>query len=153
MKGSIAGLFAAPEGGVPKPLVEQLDVRVNGCVGDYQRDKKHHGGPNRAVCLFSSEVISLLQENGHPIFPGSVGENILVAGLQWEHVGIGTIFQFDDLTLEVTSDAPPCKTIQGSFTNGRFKEISVKVAPHMTRWYAKVIIEGQVRLGDEVEIN
>ncbi|RJU80694.1 MAG: MOSC domain-containing protein [Candidatus Poseidoniales archaeon] len=153
MKGSIVGLFAAPEGGVPKPLVEQLEVRVHGCVGDYQRDKKHHGGPNRAVCLFSSEVISHLQENGHPIFPGSVGENILVEGIQWEHIGVGSVFRFGSLTLEVTSDAPPCKTIQDSFTNGRFKEISVKIAPNMTRWYAKVIKEGHVKIGDDVVIN
>lgn len=153
MNGSIVGLFAAPEGGVPKPHVEQLEIRNNGCIGDFQRDKKHHGGPNRAVCLFSSEVISLLQECGHPIYPGSVGENILVEGLQWEHVGIGSVFSFADLTLEVTSDAPPCKTIRDSFTNGRFKEISVKTAPYMTRWYAKVIKEGNVKIGDVVEIN
>jgi len=68
-------------------------------------------------------------------------------------VGICTIFEFGDLTLEGTSDAPPCKTIQDSFTNGRFKEISVKIAPHMTRWYAKVIKEGNVKIGDAVEIN
>ena len=70
MVGSIAGLYAAPEGGVPKPLVQQLQVQLNGCVGDFQRDKKHHGGPDKAVCLFSLEVISHLQECGHPIYPG-----------------------------------------------------------------------------------
>jgi len=72
MNGSIAGLFASPNGGVPKPQVQQLQITADGCIGDFQRDKKHHGGTQRAVCLFSEEVIAALQEEGHPIFPGSV---------------------------------------------------------------------------------
>lgn len=153
MNGSVTGLFAAPQGGVPKPLVDELDVQVNGCVGDYQRDKKHHGGPSRAVCLFSSEVITHLQQNGHPIYPGSVGENILISDIPWNTIRVGMQFHFEELVLEVTSDAPPCKTIRDSFHNGAFKEISVKVDPTMTRWYAKVLVEGRVALGEAVVVN
>lgn len=153
MPGSIVGLFAAPKGGVPKPLVHQLEITTEGCVGDLQRDKKHHGGPDKAVCLFSSEVLSQLQTAGHPIFPGSVGENVLVSDVYWNLVGVGTQFRFEEVVLEITSDAPPCKTIRESFTDGRFKSISVKVAPHLSRWYARVIIEGCVRMNEFVEIN
>ena len=103
MPGSIVGLFAAPKGGVPKPMVQLLQVTTEGCVGDYQRDKKHHGGPLKAVCLFSDEVISHLQDEGHPIFPGSVGENVLVKDVDWSSVGIGTQFCFNEVILEVTS--------------------------------------------------
>lgn len=153
MPGSIVGLFAAPKGGVPKPLVHQLEITTEGCVGDLQRDKKHHGGPDKAVCLFSSEVLSQLQTAGHPIFPGSVGENVLVSDVDWNLVGVGTQFRFEEVVLEITSDAPPGKTIRESFTDGRFKSISVKVAPHLSRWYARVIIEGCVRMNEFVEIN
>ena len=153
MKGSIAGLFAAPKGGVPKPLVQSLQVTVDGCVGDFQRDKRYHGGPQRAVCLFSEEVISILQAEGHPVYPGSVGENILLREVDWELVAIGSKFHFDELVLEVTSDAPPCKTIGDSFTNSRFTKISAKVAPNLTRWYAKVLNEGQVSIGENVVLN
>lgn len=153
MKGSIAGLFAAPKGGVPKPHVQSLQVTVDGCVGDFQRDKRYHGGPQRAVCLFSEEVISILQAEGHPVYPGSVGENILLREVDWELVAIGSKFHFDELILEVTSDAPPCKTIADSFTDSRFTEISAKVAPNLTRWYAKVLNEGQVSIGENVVLN
>ena len=54
---SIVSLHAAPEGGVPKPAVPNLHVTVNGCVGDRQRDLKHHGGPTRALCIWSREVL------------------------------------------------------------------------------------------------
>ena len=153
MQGSIVGLFAAPLGGVPKPKVQTLHVTENGCLGDKQNDLKHHGGPNRAVCLFSSEVLTTLTHEGNPIFPGSVGENVLVQGIDWDAVQIGTQFHFKNVILEITSDAPPCRTIKASFTNDEFSRISVKKYPFSTRWYAKVIQEGELITGESATIN
>jgi MOSC domain-containing protein YiiM len=68
-------------------------------------------------------------------------------------IAIGSKFHFDELVLEVTSDAPPCKTIRDSFTDGSFTKIAAKVAPNLTRWYAKVLNEGQVRIGENVVLN
>ena len=39
------------EGGMPKLAVASARVTRHGVEGDYQRNKKYHGGPNRAVCL------------------------------------------------------------------------------------------------------
>jgi len=153
MNGSIVGLFAALEGGVPKPSVQTLHIVESGCIGDKQNDTKHHGGPNRAVCLFSEEVLQTLQQEGHSIFPGSVGENILTNGIAWANLSIGSQLQFDQVLLEITSDAPPCRTIKESFSNGSFKRISVKVEPESTRWYAKVIQAGVVVVGESVTVN
>ena len=153
MDGSIVGLFAAPEGGVPKTEVSTLRVHENGCIGDKQNDLKHHGGPNRAVCLFSSEVLSELSNEGHPIFPGSVGENVLVQGIDWSSVHIGTQFHFKNVILEITSDAPPCRTIKDSFSNDNFSRISLKKYPSSVRWYAKVIQDGILFIDESVTIN
>lgn len=153
MNGSIVGLFAALEGGVPKTEVSTLRVHVNGCIGDKQNDLKHHGGPNRAVCLFSSEVLSEISNEGHPIYPGSVGENVLVQGIDWSSVQIGTQFHFKNVVLEITSDAPPCRTIKESFSNGDFSRISVKKHPSSVRWYAKVIQDGELFTAESVKIN
>jgi MOSC domain-containing protein YiiM len=68
-------------------------------------------------------------------------------------IAIGSKFHFDELVLEVTSDAPPCKTIRDSFTDGCFTSIAAKIAPNLTRWYAKVITEGQVHIGEDVILN
>ena len=152
MNGSIAGLFASPNGGVPKPQVQQLQITADGCIGDFQRDKKHHGGTQRAVCLFSEEVIAALQEEGHPIFPGSVEKIFYFAKLIGK-IKVGSQLFFQQLVLEVTSDAPPCKTIGDSFIDGKFTSISAKIKPNWTRWYAKVITEGQVNVDENVSIN
>ena len=47
--GSIAGLFSTTVGGVPKPRVDALDVTTNGIRHEIIRDKKHHGGTEKAV--------------------------------------------------------------------------------------------------------
>ena len=93
-------------GGVPKLPVPEAFVSVDGLAGDWQKNRKYHGGPDRAVCLFSAEVIAALATEGHPIFPGSTGENLTVSGLPWSTLQVGTrLLIGDSLLLEVTSYA------------------------------------------------
>ena len=68
-------------GGVPKLPVEAVDVGERGITIDSQADRKHHGHPEQALCLFAIEQIRVLQEEGHPIDAGSTGENITTEGL------------------------------------------------------------------------
>src|SRR6266508_2701810 len=56
-------------GGVPKLPVPEAEITANGVSGDRQRDLRVHGGPERAVCLFSLDVIERLRAEGHPIAP------------------------------------------------------------------------------------
>ena len=59
-------------GGVPKRRVNGAQVAQLGLQGDGQDDIKHHGGPERAVCVYSLERIHSLQSEGHPIDVGTV---------------------------------------------------------------------------------
>src|SRR5687768_6969799 len=77
-------------GGVPKLEVPSARVTAAGVEGDRQRNLKHHGGPDRALCLYSFELIQALQAEGHPIVPGSIGENVVVAGIDWRRMLPGT---------------------------------------------------------------
>ena len=45
------------DGGVPKTPVAEAEVTPTGLIGDRQEDTEHHGGPERAVCIYSLEVI------------------------------------------------------------------------------------------------
>tara|TARA_B110000003_G_scaffold149262_1_gene150232 strand:- start:311 stop:781 length:471 start_codon:yes stop_codon:yes gene_type:complete len=150
MKGSILGLFASPEGGVPKPYVETLEVTSNGCIGDRQNDLRHHGGPKRAVCIMSSDVLSRLQNEGHPIEGGTTGENLLIEGIPWTMFEVGRVLVTGSVKLRITSDAPPCKTIKASFSNGKFNALSHKKLPQKTRWYAEVLQEGRLTCGEAI---
>ncbi len=149
MQAKIVGLHIS-QGGVPKSPVDDLLVSYEGCLGDSQNDLKHHGGESKAVCLFQAEIIEKLSSEGHYIYPGSTGENILIQGIKLGMIKPGSIIKFPNLQLQITQDAPPCKTIKSSFIDGDFTKISHKKNPNYTRWYAKVIQNGNIRIGDSV---
>lgn len=140
-------------GGVPKRRIADAKVSRFGLQGDAQNDKKHHGGPERAVCVYSLERIHALQAEGHPIDVGTAGENVTVEGIDWDLAVPGSRFLLgEEVLLEVTDFTDPCKTIRESFIDGRFVRISEKLHPGWSRVYARVLAEGEIRFGDSVEL-
>lgn len=139
-------------GGVPKTPVSSALLSSSGVTGDRQRNRRFHGGPDRAVCLYSLELIHALQREGHPIVPGSAGENLTVSGLNWAIIEPGVRLAVGDALIEVVSYTVPCKTIRASFAGERFERISQKTNPGWSRVYARVLAAGVARTGDAVEI-
>ena len=138
------------DGGVPKFPVSQVFLGKNNVEGDKQNDLQYHGGPTRAVCLFSMERILALQKEGHPIQPGTTGENLTIQGLDWELMKVGARFKIGPVEIELTGPAPPCKTISESFNGEGFVRISEKKYPGWSRWYATVNKEGLISKNDEI---
>lgn len=137
-------------GGVPKLPVPEARVTREGLAGDWQNDRKHHGGPDRAVCLLALEVIERLRAEGHPIAPGTAGENLTVHGLDWALVVPGARLRSGDVELEVVSYTAPCSTIRESFADLEFRRIKQELHPGDSRVYARVTHEGVLRQGDPV---
>jgi MOSC domain-containing protein YiiM len=128
-------------------------VSRSGLEKDAQDDKIHHGGTERAVCLYSLERIRSLQTEGHPIDIGTAGENVTVEGIDWDRIVPGVRVKIgDEVLLEVASFTNPCKTIRASFIAGEFIRIAQKLHPGWSRVYARVLREGQIRFGDPVEV-
>jgi MOSC domain-containing protein YiiM len=140
-----------PDGGVPKHATPRAAVSPAGVFGDRQRNLKFHGGPDRAVCLFSMERIEALCGEGHPIAPGTTGENLTIAGLDWNGVVPGARLRVGDaVELEITAYTVPCQNIAGSFAGRSFKRISQALHPGWSRTYARVLRGGVVSEGDAV---
>ncbi|MCI0519522.1 MAG: MOSC domain-containing protein [Chloroflexi bacterium] len=139
------------DGGVPKLAVQQAELTVDGLLGDRQRDLEHHGGVERAVCLFSLEVILALQAEGHPIFAGAAGENLTLAGVRWVELAAGMRFRLGEgAQIELTRPTSPCNHLIPYFIGGEFSRISHKTHPGWSRWYARVLQPGVLRVGDVV---
>ena len=134
-------------GGVPKSTRVDAWISRNGVYGDAQANRRLHGGPERAVCIYALELIEALRTEGHPITIGTTGENLTIAGLDWALVEPGTVWRAGDSVLEIASYTAPCKTIRDSFLDKRYKRISHKVNPGWSRVYARVLEEGRVRVG------
>lgn len=139
-------------GGVPKLPRDACYVSVNGLQGDRQRDLRYHGGPDRAVCLYSLELIDALQAEGHAITPGSIGENLTVSGVDWAAMVPGAKVEIGSVVLQLTDYAAPCSNIARSFERRQYVRVSHKVHAGWSRLYARVLAEGTVRVGDRVAL-
>ncbi|HEX8494811.1 MAG TPA: MOSC domain-containing protein [Pyrinomonadaceae bacterium] len=140
-------------GGVPKRAVGEALLTQTGLVGDYQAKLKIHGGPERALCLYALELIQRLQTEGHPISPGSIGENVTIAGLDWDALAPGSRLALgDEVVIEISSYTTPCKTIAASFIGGTYNRISQKKNPGWSRLYARVLKAGRLATGQSVRV-
>lgn len=136
-------------GGVPKRRVPEARITRLGLEGDAVKHTRIHGGPRRAVCLYSAERLEALRAEAHPVFPGALGENVTLAGLDWEKLAPGVRLQLgDSAVVELTSYTTPCKTIASSFRDGDFARVHQDRFPGWSRLYALVLVEGVVREGD-----
>jgi MOSC domain-containing protein YiiM len=139
-------------GGVPKTAIPTAWVTTEGLEGDAHR-YRHHGGQERAVCLYSIEAIEWLRTEGHSIVPGSIGENLTVGGLEWSAVVPGRRMLLGErVLLEVTHYTTPCQTIRGVFKGGDVDRVSQKTHPGWSRAYARVLVEGLIRRDDPIRL-
>lgn len=137
-------------GGVPKLHVNSARATFNGLVGDRQADRRFHGGPDRALCLYSLENIVALQAERHSIYPGSIGENLTLTGIPWDLIAPAVILDIGDTRLVITTYTTPCRKIRDSFTDHHISRISQKLHPGWSRVYARVLREGTLNVGDEI---
>jgi MOSC domain-containing protein YiiM len=147
MSGRIGKLVSinSSGGGVPKRPVLFSNVNSLGLEDDRHIDR-NHGGPDRAICIYSLELIKALRAEGHPIDIGTAGENFTVEDLDWSLMQPGALVTAGaEVRLEVTSFTTPCKTIAGSFIDGKFSRISQKLHPGWSRVYARVVTPGAVK--------
>ena len=139
-------------GGVPKASLFEALVTEDGLDGDRQRDRRIHGGSDRALVLFSLDVIRALQREGHPIAAGTTGENLTVSGLDWTAVVPGTEVHIGDVRLHITKYTTPCEIISPSFLGHDFTRISQTLHAGCSRVCARVLAGGVIRVGDPVTI-
>lgn len=139
-------------GGVPKRPVLEVEVTPEGLRGDLHNDTRHHGGPERAVCLFSLEVLHRLRAEGHPTGPGGLGENVTVAGLEWGRVRPGVRLRGGEVELVVTRYTTPCATIRHNFLHGDVARVHPDRHPGEARVYARVVRPGTLQAGALVQL-
>ena len=153
MSPTIVSLNVSSGGGVPKLAVAAATVTVAGLTGDWQKNRKYHGGPERALCLYALECIEALAAEGHAVVPGALGENVTVAGLPWAEVEPGVRLVLGaDVLVEIASYTKPCRTIASCFADGRPVRVSQRHHSGWSRVYARVLREGQLRRGDPITV-
>ena len=133
-------------GGMPKLPVPSARVTRFGVEGDAQRNRKYHGGPNRAVCIFSEELYEWLREKGIDLKFGAVGENFTTRGINPNSLSKGDRLRVGDCLIEITDVRVPCANLKKWDV-----DLPELIVGH-SGWVAKVIEEGVVKAGDNIEV-
>ena len=136
-----------------KSRVESGNIMKSGVEADFNRFRSGRGGSeDRAVCIFSLELIQRLKNEGHAIEIGSTGENLTIRGVEWESLSEGTHLEIGDVMLELSEPCAPCSKIGESFVGRKFDRVDHDKEYGWSRWLARVLREGEVTVGDSVNI-
>ena len=159
MQGTIIQVSAS-SGGVPKYAVGSALATVQGLEGDRQNHPQIHGGPFQALLLVSAENLDFLRDNHWPLFPGALGENLTIRGLDFKQIRIGQRFHAGDAILKITKIRQPCyqldiygKGIQRVLYDASIYQGEVTSALYgFSGFYASVEREGFIRTNDTIEL-
>lgn len=133
-------------GGMPKLPVDFAQVTRFGVEGDAQRNGKYHGGPNRAVCLFSEELYDWLREQGVDLKNGSVGENFTTKGIDLNALQKGDRLRVGQCLIELTDIRVPCGNLK------KWDKRFPGLIEGRSGWVAKVVEEAEVKPGAAIEV-
>ena len=144
MPAVLAQLNISP-GGMPKLPIECAKVTVEGVEGDWQKNRKYHGGPDRAICLYSEELYAYLRDKGVDVTNGQIGENFTTRGIDLQALAKGDRLRVGACVIELTEVRVPCRQLR------KWDQDLPELIVGRSGWVARVIEEGMVRPGDPVE--
>lgn len=154
-KTSSLGRHGVASGIFKRPLDHAVNVTRTGLTGDEQGDKRHHGGPEKAVhhyafdhyAVWKAEAPELAEVLGKE---GAFGENISTEGLTEADVCIGDIYRLGTALVEVSQARQPCWRLNERFGNAAMARRVQDTG--RTGWYYRVLEEGQVGPGDTLDL-
>ena len=133
-----------------KKFTGSMWLSKTGFVEDEQ-EYKDHGGPNKAVCLYSKKNYSLWEQDVS-VLPeyAMFGENITVSDLDEKDVHFGDQFKLGNAVLEVSEIREPCWKIQEKYKiPNLIKRMSTS---GKTGFYFRVLKEGYVQEDSNLEL-
>lgn len=139
-------------GFLKQATTEPLWLGTTNLDGDGQADLEHHGGPHKAVCVYSAEHYSYWKKQLDlpNLAPGDFGENFTVADLTEDDLCIGDTWQLGDAIVQVSQPRQPCWKLARRW---KIKDLALRVQQTgFTGWYFRVLTEGRVHAGMQLQL-
>lgn len=133
------------------PVQGRIQLRGVNFEGDYQADRRVHGGRDKAVYSYSREDEEWWEQQlGRPLEPGTFGENLTLVGVDVTGAVIGEHWEIGTVLLEVAQPRFPCWKLGARMDNPEFPpRFGAAGRPGA---YLRIIKEGDVGAGDNVRI-
>ncbi|MCJ8012833.1 MOSC domain-containing protein [Paenibacillus sp. KQZ6P-2] len=125
------------------PVQGEVFVSRTQMEGDGQADLKHHGGPDKAVCVYPYEHYAYWEQQlDKKLDYSAFGENLTVTGLLETEVCIGDIFEIGEVVVQVSQPRFPCFKISSKHA---VKDFPVRVLDTgYSGFYLRVLQEGRL---------
>lgn len=133
-------------------VTDRIWLGYEGLRGDQQADRKHHGGADKAVCVYAAEHYPAWRQSltMPGMEHGAFGENFTVRGLPETDVCIGDVFQTGDALVQVSQPRQPCWKLARRW---RIKDLAAQVEQNgKTGFYLRVRQHGWVEAGARFEL-
>jgi MOSC domain-containing protein YiiM len=130
------------------PVAGRISLSSVNLAGDGQADLTVHGGPDKAVCVYSMDHYPFwrreleIAECG----PGWFGENFSIEGQTETQVAIGDTFEIGTAVVQISQPRAPCWKLGRRWNRPDMPKIVVHSG--RTGWYLRVIETGHVESGD-----
>jgi MOSC domain-containing protein YiiM len=129
-----------------KPVSGPVPLGALGFDGDGVGDTRNHGGPDKAICVYSLDHYPFWEETlGIKLPPAAFGENLSVSDLNEDDVCIGDIFLLGTTTVQISQPRQPCNTLAARYYRNDLVKLVVNSG--FTGFYFRVLQEGEVKVG------
>ena len=130
-----------------RPIEEEVFLGKLNFVGDAQADLIHHGGVDKAVCVYPVEHYSFWENfMGKKLDFPSFGENLTVQAMQEEVIHIGDVIQIGTAIVQVSQPRKPCYKLARKYG---ITDLPLQVQnTGYTGYYFRVLQEGVIKRGD-----
>lgn len=133
------------------PVSGPFDLSSAGFEGDGVGDLKHHGGMDKAVCVYSLDHYAYWEELlGITLPDAAFGENLTVSGLHEDGICIGDLYEAGSALLQVSQPRQPCRTLSARFN--RDDMIKLVRDSGFTGFYFRVARAGRITKGDLLQL-
>jgi len=134
-----------------KPVAGPHLLTKLGFEGDGVGDRKHHGGEDKAVCVYSLDHYAHWRSVLGIEMPGAAfGENLSVEGLREGDVCLGDVYRIGTAVVQVSQPRQPCGTLAARY--GRNDLIKLVADSGRTGLYFRVLTEGLAQAGDVISL-
>jgi MOSC domain-containing protein YiiM len=132
------------------PVSGPIWLDTNGLHGDRVADTMVHGGPWRAVLMYSADHFPRWRQEWtrKDVAAGAFGENLTVRGIQESTACVGDRFEIGESLIEVTSPRGPCWKL--ARRHGVPDLVAIVKANHRHGWYLRVLKAGWIEAGQAV---
>jgi MOSC domain-containing protein YiiM len=134
------------------PVLGRIHLSSENLAGDGQADLTVHGGPDKAVCVYSVDHYPLWREElgVEECGPGWFGENFSIEGHSETHVAIGDTYRVGTAVVQISQPRAPCSKLGRRWN--RLDMPKLVIESGRTGWYLRVIEPGDVEQGDALTL-